>query len=175
MTVRVDTAWSYQGLQTVIMSNSHLRVVVLPELGGKIWQITDLRNGRDLLWHNPRLAAHRVDIGSLYDDVFFGGWDELFPNDEPEQLAGESYPDHGELWTAAWDWRIDRDSAARGLTLSTATPISACAFTKTITLVDDEPRVDIGWQIRHEGLDALPYLWKQLVAVPADEPESITL
>ncbi|MDT5081706.1 MAG: hypothetical protein QOJ80_6343 [Mycobacterium sp.] len=168
----VDVDWSYRGLQAVILSNRYLRVVVLPELGGKVWQVTDLRNGRDLLWHNPRATAHRVEIGSTYDDVFFGGWDELFPNDEPEQLAGEPYPDHGELWTAAWDWRLDDQHR---LTLSTRTPISACHFTKTITLVDNEPHLDIAWRIHNQGLEELPYLWKQHVAVPTDEPATLTM
>lgn len=170
MTVRVDTNWSYRGIPAVIVTNQYVRVVVLPALGGKIWQITDLRNGRDLLWHNPRLLAHQVPIGTGYDDAFFGGWDELFPNDEPEQLGDEPYPDHGELWTAPWQARIldDGPDAARIL-LTTATPISGCQLSKTITVRRDEPQVQVSWQIHNAGMHPLPYLWKQHVAVPVDD------
>jgi hypothetical protein len=170
MSVRVDTDWSYRGIPAVVISNKWLRVVMLPELGGKIWQITDLRNGRDLLWQNPRLLAHRVPIGTGYDDVFFGGWDELFPNDEPEVLDGDPYPDHGELWTALWQVKVldDGPDVAR-ITLTTATPISCCHLSKTITVHRDEPQIHLSWRIHNAGLRELPYLWKQHVAVPATD------
>ena len=43
MTVRVSSEWSYRGLQALVLENERVRVVVLPELGGKIWQLTALR------------------------------------------------------------------------------------------------------------------------------------
>jgi len=44
----------------------------------------------------------RLPMNSRYDDVWSGGWDELFPNDEATSLDGEAYPDHGEVWTSPW-------------------------------------------------------------------------
>ena len=105
MRVSVTTAWSYRGLRTVVLENRLLRLVVLPEAGAKIWQITYKPYDADLLWNNPRIAPARLPGNSRYDDVWSGGWDELFPNDEIALIEGESYPDHGELWTGEWERR----------------------------------------------------------------------
>ncbi|MGA8868674.1 MAG: hypothetical protein WB510_16990, partial [Candidatus Sulfotelmatobacter sp.] len=102
MNLSVTTAWSFRGLRTVVIENRFLRVVVLPEAGAKIWQIIYKPTDVELLWNNPRIAPARLPSTSRYDDVWSGGWDELFPNDEIALIEGESYPDHGELWTGEW-------------------------------------------------------------------------
>ncbi len=103
MRLSVNTDWSYSGLRTVVLENRLLRVVILPAAGAKIWQITYKPHDADLLWNNPRIAPSRLPSNSHYDDVWSGGWDELFPNDEISVIEGEGYPDHGELWTGEWD------------------------------------------------------------------------
>lgn len=176
MSARMSTSWSFNDSQALVLENDRLRVVVLPELGGKVWQISDRRTGRDLLWQNPRIAARPVPFGSTYDDVFFGGWDELFPNDEPEELAGEPFPDHGELWASPWEWRVDeRGPDAVGVTLSMRTPISACRFSKSLTLADDASHLKVAWRIENQLGRDVPYLWKQHLAVPVSEPAALGL
>jgi Domain of unknown function (DUF5107) len=175
MTVRVTSDWSFRGLQALVLENGVLRVVVLPELGAKIWQITAVTTGRDLLWHNPRLAARPIPFGSAYDDVFLGGWDELFPNDVPEVLAGEPYPDHGELWASPWTWSIERDAGEVRVTLELEAPISACSIRKSLVLRDGASALLVSSSITNSGHRPLPYLWKQHLAVPVAEPAAIGL
>src|SRR5919199_616506 len=111
MTVRVSTDWKFRDIDTVILENDLLRVVIMPDLGAKIWQLTYKPKGKDLLWHNPRLKPRKLPFHSIYDDTFFGGWDELYPNDTPEELNGEAEPDHGEIWTLPWEYAIEKVSA----------------------------------------------------------------
>lgn len=176
MTVKVDRRWAVNDLPAVILDNGVLRVTVLPDLGGKVLQVTSLRTGRDLLWENPRTTLRQVPFGATYDDVFFGGWDELFPNDEAEQIQGEAFPDHGELWASPW--RVVeaavRDGAARVI-LELETPISQCSIRKTLTLAEQASALEVSWRLTNQGLRALPYLWKQHVAVPASEPARLDL
>lgn len=40
MDLSVNMDWSYCGLRAVVLENRLLRVVVLPEVGARIWQIT---------------------------------------------------------------------------------------------------------------------------------------
>jgi hypothetical protein len=40
-----------------------------------------------------------LERGADYDSNFYGGIDELIPNDIPENIDGIDDPDHGELWT----------------------------------------------------------------------------
>jgi hypothetical protein len=176
VSVRLGSDWSFNGVQALVMDNGLLRVVVLPQLGGKVWQVTNLRTGRDLLWHNPRIKARPVPFGAVYDDVFFGGWDELFPNDLPEELGGEPYPDHGELWASAFDWRVEHDCPDLvRVSMSMQTPVSACRFTKTLALKDGDSHLRVSWRVENQSRQDLPYLWKQHVAVPVAEPARIAM
>ncbi len=90
--LRLNTDWSYRGLRVITLENDLLRLQILPEAGAKIWQITHLPHGADLLWNNPRIPPARHTIHTRYDDVWSGGWDELFPNDPETTIGEERYP-----------------------------------------------------------------------------------
>lgn len=176
MTARVSTDSAHGGLQALVLENELLRAVVLPELGGKLWQLTGQQTGREFLWHNAQLQPGQVSFGATYDDNFFGGWDELFPNDVPEDLAGETFPDHGELWTPTWDWSIQQDTdTVVAVKLALRAPISGCLIEKTLVLKAGEPCLRIHHRITNTLARELPFLWKQHVAVPVNEPARIGL
>jgi hypothetical protein len=120
MSVTVSADWKYRELKTVILENERIRAVILPELGTKLWQITYKPAGRDLLWHHPRIPPRIVPLHSVYDDVFFGGWDELYPNDMPEPLGGEPLPDHGEIWALPWEFELLRSGTVSSIERSGA-------------------------------------------------------
>lgn len=170
MSVSVSTDWSYRDVGTVILENHLVRVVVMPELGAKIWQVTYKPKGRDLLWHNPRIKPRKLPFHSSYDDNFFGGWDELFPNDMPEDLNGESMPDHGEIWTLPWEWALETYTAEEArLHLWVQTPISACRVEKWLTLRATESRLRFHHKITNVGATDQPFLWKLHPAMAVDQ------
>jgi hypothetical protein len=109
--VRIDTNWRYHGFRAVVVENSQLRLVILPELGGKLWSLVYKPVDREIFWHNPRTAPRPAPYGAAYDDWFCGGWDELFPNDAATTFAGDAYPDHGEWWAMPFAWEIAPRSA----------------------------------------------------------------
>lgn len=173
---RLSTEHSVNGLRAIAVDSSPLTVVVIPELGGKIWQISDSRTGRGLLWHNPRLQPRSVPWAAPFDDLFFGGWDESFPNDISESILGEQYPDHGELWGSPWDWEVlEHDRHQTQIALTLCTPISAVSFTKVIAIRDDWDSVRVSWRIENRLGSDLPYLFKQHIAVPAVPGATIEL
>ena len=175
MSTRVSSEWTFRGLQALILDNGLVRVVVLPELGGKIWELQDLTSGRQFLWHNPRVQPGKVPFGAAYDDVFFGGWDELFPNDVPEVIAGEAYPDHGETWTLPWRWVIVDSGGSVSLHLEVSTPISACILRRTLTLDAGERHLRISEGIENLSSNDLPFMWKQHLALAVDKVARIDL
>src|SRR5215472_14898042 len=79
--MKVDTRWSFEGFPVLRLENEALIVDVLPDLGGKLLQITHRTLSRSFLWQNLRLRLRRLPLGASYDDHFFGGWDELLPNE----------------------------------------------------------------------------------------------
>ncbi|MBZ5683571.1 MAG: DUF4432 family protein [Acidobacteriia bacterium] len=160
MQVRVTTDWSYRGLDAVVLENRLLRVVILPQAGGKIWQITYKPFDKDLLWNNPRIAPARLPMNARYDDVWSGGWDELFPNDEVAVIDGESYPDHGELWTGQWTVEPFSQLDQAGIRLRCMTPISSIEVEKTILLQSGQARIEFDHCFTNRGLKDFPFLWK---------------
>ncbi|ACZ43408.1 conserved hypothetical protein [Thermobaculum terrenum ATCC BAA-798] len=170
MGVSVSTDWKLRDLRAVVLENELLRVVLLPELGGKIWQIEYRPRSRYLLWHHPRLKPREVPLHSVYDDVFFGGWDELYPNDLPEELNGERMPDHGEVWALPWECGVEAASGdAATVRLQVETPISATRLERWITLRAGEPTLRCRYRLTNLGREPQPFLWKVHVAVGVDE------
>jgi hypothetical protein len=156
----VNTHWSYCGLRAVVLENRLLRVVILPEAGAKIWQITFKPLDADLLWNNPRVLPQILPMGSRYDDVWSGGWDELFPNDEAAVIDGESYPDHGEIWTGKWQAEPFESADEVGVRLRYTTPISAISMDRTVRLRRDGARIDFRYDLRNDGHTPFQFLWK---------------
>ncbi|HEX6805623.1 MAG TPA: hypothetical protein VF133_18225 [Terriglobales bacterium] len=160
MRLGVNMDWSYRGLPAVVLENNMLRMVVLPEAGAKIWQITYKPLDADLLWNNDRIAPARLASNSRYDDVWSGGWDELFPNDEVSVIEGEAYPDHGELWTTPWSADPFSGGDEVGVRLHCITPISAIEVEKIIRLRPDQSRIEFEHRFTNRGTAPFPFLWK---------------
>ncbi len=137
-----------------------LRVVVLPELGGRVWSIVYKPLDREILWQNPRVPPRRVPFGAYYDDTWCGGWEELFPNDVPATILAEKYPDHGEVWTIEWDSTAAASDDSASVSLSCLTPISSFRLEKRIALHGEEAAVHTEHRLTNEGLDEFPFLWK---------------
>lgn len=168
---RVDTDWAWRGQPVTVLENADVRAVVLPGLGGKIMSLIDKRADCELLWRNERVPVRPVPFGSGYDDQFLGGWDELYPNDEPETLAGEPYPDHGEVWSLPWTATTGSTDGTAWLELSLRTPISGSMITKRLTLGAGAD-LQVDYRVTNPTRTDLPHLWKSHVAV-ALQPDTM--
>jgi hypothetical protein len=156
----LSTVELYRGLRVVTLENELLRVQILPEAGAKIWQITYLPLDTELLWNNPHIPPAQHAIHAPYDDVWSGGWDELFPNDEEAVIRGKRYPDHGELWSAAWDAESFSFADRVGVTLRLQTPLSSVVVEKTIELRHGSAQLHFSHRFTNHGAVAFPFLWK---------------
>ena len=161
-TVTATDEWSYRGNRAVVLENEYLKLSVFPELGAKIYDILYKPFRRNLLWHHPRIYPHKVPLGTSFDDVWCGGWDEIFPNDAPCIVEGQRYHDMGEAWSIPWEYSIARDTDTGTVTLftTTMTPIMACKLTRALTIRDGEPSVYFRYVLENTGYDALKFLWK---------------
>ncbi|HVZ83507.1 MAG TPA: hypothetical protein VG893_07500 [Terracidiphilus sp.] len=147
-------------LQQLVLENSVVRIVLLPEAGGKIWQITYKPLNADLLWNNPEIPPTRQPLDACYDDVWSGGWDELFPNDESGSWDGLDLPDHGELWTGAWHAEAVETNGMMGVTLRFETPRTNFLAEKMIQLRPDAAILDVRYALTNRSKRTLPFLWK---------------
>lgn len=49
-------------VRTAVLENSHVRAVFLPEYGGRLWQLTDLHSGREIVYCNDVLRGSNLAI-----------------------------------------------------------------------------------------------------------------
>lgn len=147
-------------LRTLVLENNVLRVVLLPGSGGKVWQITYKPLNTDLLWNRPGATPTQQPLDACYDDVWCGGWDELFPNDEPAHWDGLQLPDHGELWTGSWEATAFDEDGAKSIALRFETPRTNFLAEKTLTLRPDSSVLEVRYRLTNRSARTLPFLWK---------------
>jgi len=160
MPVRWDDHTRQGDCRAVVVENEFLRLTVLPELGAKIYDIVHKATGRNLLWHNPRIRPRKVPFGSRFDDVWSGGWDEIFPNDAESVVDSEHFPDMGEAWALEWDCSVEDQRDFIALTTKVMTPISPVEIRREITLRSGESGFACHYQIRNLSHNEIKFLWK---------------
>ena len=152
------------------MENAHVWAVIVPALGGRVWELVDRARMRQWIWHRHDVALARSPSGACYDDVWAGGWEELFPNDARGDFEGRSLPDHGEWWTTAWEptVRTDEKGAVVSLTAETRSVRASCV--KEFSLARDASTLRITYRIRSAERTPFHFLFKQHlpVAITAD-------
>ena len=159
--ITIETTWQYHGLHAISIENQALRIMVLPELGGKIFRLIHKPSDTSILWQNPRLVPRRLLMGTRFDDHFFGGWDELFPNDEPASVTGEPYPDHGELWTLPWQAEIEEHTDDRAvLHMWCYGSITNTRLDRWLTVTDNSPALSFRYALANMDHTGLDFLWK---------------
>lgn len=154
---------SWYGMPSVELAAGDLRVVVVPELGGKI---ASLRlAGREWL-AQPDRELSPVSYGDSYRDADLSGWDELLPTIEACVLpSGVALPDHGEVWTQAWQvqWASERDLisevSGRVLPYHLRRQISLVPPTTDEATGTIAAAVRLDYQIRVTGTSPVPLLW----------------
>lgn len=122
------------------LENEHMRVTLVPALGGRIWRMLARASGEDLLWRGA-LPWHAVQEG-LRDRAYrnFGGY---------EEYAAEAWGAPG--WAERYDCAVapDRMSAA----LSTTLP-DDLRLERTVRLLADRPGVEIASRLTNTAEQA---------------------
>lgn len=155
--------------ECIRLENECLSVDVVPAVGGRVISIFDKERQYEFLWRNAGVPLRRLEVGADYDENFYGGIDELLPNDVAEMVQGVMLPDHGEIWT------MEMQSALQGgvLTMSGTLPIYGLEYEKSVSLRPNTPHLDIAYKIRNPTQCAKPFLWKLHAALNINEGDQI--
>jgi len=149
------------GFEVVVLENSRIRAVVIPSLGGRVWELLDRVRERQWIWHRPDVGLAASPPGSCYDDVWAGGWEELFPTDAPGDFEGCILPDHGEWWTAEWAVVEASGGAEAVVRLVTKTHIRRPSCVKEYRLAGDADTITVFYRIENHEPKAFHFLFKQ--------------
>ena len=149
------------GFETVVLQNDCLRAVIIPSLGGRVWELLDRPRGRQWIWHRAGVPLKPVSAGAAYDDVWSGGWEELFPNDAPGVFEGRDLPDHGEWWTLPWRVESVRQGTCATLRLTAVSRIVRARCVKEFQLDGHGGTLAVRYSIRSEEERPFHFLFKQ--------------
>jgi len=175
MACRIEESTHF-GSQSIELTNGLIRVLILPSFGGRVWELEDVRRGRQWIWHNPSVSPQPLPWAADYDSNWAGGWEELFPNDSAVVHEGFSLPDHGEWWNLPWNSTIENESAERVVIRMTRGGVTTpTLWQKSIEVVAGRPSVNIHYQIENTGTTALSVLFKQHLPVEIDHRHRVEL
>jgi hypothetical protein len=157
------------GVPIVRMTSTHLQVDVAPSVGGRVVSVVERRTGHEFLWRNEGLRLELKPEGSEYDPNFYGGIDELLPNDLAERISGIDCPDHGELWTTP----LRSEIVGNVLTLQGNLARSGLEYRREMRLREDGPWVEFEYRVTNTSSEARRFLWKLHAAVAVQEGDLV--
>ena len=155
----------HEGVPGLALEGDHLRLTLFPEAGAKILDLVHRPTGVDLLWKNPRVPLRRTYPGAAFDDVWCGGWDELFPTDAACELDDNTLHDHGDLWHGPWECSVEEDDGTTAtIALRRYAVALPCLMEKWITLERDGLDVRFRHRLTNLGTQRVPFAWNLHVA-----------
>lgn len=156
-------------VEIITGENYYIKFEIAPTLGGKILSIYNKHLSKEFLWRNKSLLPQIHQPGADYDANFSGGIDELIPNDIPETIDCNSYPDHGELWTTALSHEIDDNKISVFGTL----PLSLLYYKKTVYIDPDSPTIHLEYLIQNNSGSVKHFLWKLHAALAIEKGDKL--
>lgn len=118
MGIKVFEAY-YKGQRAVTLESGKLKVQFLPRLGAKMASMVSKETSREFLAQRPGSEYKALRYDGCYVDSECSGFDDMFPTIDPcyyedYPWAGVRAPDHGEVCSLEWDYRIDGESLYMG-------------------------------------------------------------
>ncbi len=144
------------GIEVLTSESNHLTFSIAPALGGKMISLYNQYLEKEFLWHNEQLPLAIHARGEDYDSNFFGAIDELIPNDIIETIDTVTYPDHGELWTTALQYKL----LDKKITVYGKLELSGLFYSKTVYADPNAPIVHVDYMIKNETNVERNFLWK---------------
>ncbi|MFE2288013.1 DUF5107 domain-containing protein [Streptomyces sp. NPDC059443] len=140
-------------IETIVIENAHLRVTVLPGLGGRIHSLVHLPTGRELLYRNPVFQPANFALNGAW---FSGGieWNigatgHTTLSCAPLHAALVPAPDGG-VMVRLWEWERLRD----------------LPFQVDLWLPEDSEFLYVGVRVRNPHERPAPVYWWSNIAVP---------
>jgi hypothetical protein len=147
--------------EALVLENDYLCAVILPALGGRVWTLEDRVRRRQWIWHREGVPLAPSAPGAAYDDVWAGGWEELFPNDAAGRFEARELPDHGEWWTLAWSAVETSSEASAAVRLTAIAQIVRAECTKEFSLAHGDAALTVSYRIRSLEETPFHFLFKQ--------------
>lgn len=143
--------------QTVVLENPYLRLILLPELGGRLWRVIDKATGSDLFYHNP------VVMPSPWGPPDMQGWFALGGLEWDLPVA-----EHGYAWGTSWDvTALQRNGQQAAVTVSLPRAGQYLEASVTISLAADEAAFTVAPTITNVNREPVRFaFWHSAALAP---------
>lgn len=147
------------GVDAIVLDNAGLRLVALPEYGGKIASLIRLQSGYEyLLQVDPEREYQLPAYGADFEQTDTGGFDECVPTIAkglyPEQpFLGRYLPDHGDIWCLPSILDVVGEQV-RFITSVASLPLR---FTKSVQLQESSVRLE--YEVTNLSQSTVKFLW----------------
>ncbi len=144
---------SLRSVKTAVLENDYLRAVFLPEYGGRLWQLTDKKAGRELLYTNRVLRFSNL---AVCDAWFAGGveWNIGLIGHSPFTCR----PLYCASYTAKEGWPV--------LRMYEYERVRGAAYQMDFWLRPDSRALCCRMRITNESSSVVPMYWWSNMAVP---------
>ncbi|MST32712.1 DUF4432 family protein [Acidimicrobiaceae bacterium USS-CC1] len=155
------------GWRALVLDNGELRVAVLPEKGGDVYELVDVASGVDVLFKAPSglrppgSAPLRGSGDTPFLAHYEGGWQELFPSVGSScSYRGRAVPFHGEVAVRAWDASVlsGRGSEAT-VELVVRCETVPLVLRRTLRLSDGSRRLVVDEEVSNRSDQATELVW----------------
>ena len=147
----------FKDCPALTLENDVLRAIILPSLGGKVASLYQKNKEFELLFQNKEDSYRKPSIYAPFAEFDAAGFDDAFPSiDEGQIKYGDKeicYPDHGEIWSAVFDCKLDREKVH----LDYYSVLLDYHYKKTFHLAGN--RLVATYQIINSGHTTFPHIW----------------
>ena len=162
-----------ENVRILTVENEHVRVQVIPRLGGKICSLLDKKTGYECFFQNPKGEYAAPALYDGFADYDASGFDDAFPNiDETwTEISGRRvhFPDHGEVWTMP----MTAEKEESAISLHGEGRVFQYAYHKRVEAQERGMRVR--YRIRNTGAEPMPFFWTLHGLVNVDEQTRLIL
>ena len=155
------------GYPALVLENPDLRVTVLTGRGGDVIEFLHKPTDTDFCTFNARgLRPAAESAGRGFMDVYYGGWQEVFPSGgAPCRFAGTPLDQHAEVALLPWRARVLRDDPEEvGVSLEVRCLQTPFRLRREMRLAAEGAVLRISSTVTNEGMAAHPAMWGQHLA-----------
>ena len=149
----------FKGEKAIELHNKKIKVVILPQIGGKIASLYHKEKEFEFAFQNKENTYKRPKLYSSFAEFDAAGLDDAFPTIDQctVNYHGKEviYPDHGEIWTSSFQVESIMDNK---VTLKYESEILPYTYHKIIELKENS-EVEISYDIKNNGVDKIPCIF----------------
>ena len=149
----------WEGFEAHQIESRALKVVTIPQIGGKIVSLFDKRSNHEWLV-SPRRPLRPAPGDSSFSDYDLSGWDEMFPTITACEFVdaegtGTSLPDHGELWTQEWATTAVDDTS---VTMRVSGIYQPYILERRMEITDAD-QLCLSYRLMSQAAHPFPFIW----------------